>query len=448
MVEQRERAGKFALVDHQRRRQQDEIAARTEGDAGGEGRRDQRAQRGRRLGPGRERRPRRTIRHQLHHREQATAAAHVANHRVVRLQALRIGEHARTERSRPLDQPLVAIGLDRRDAGRAGQRVPAVGQAGIQHAVLEACGNLPRQHDRAERRGGTAQSLGERHDVGAPRGAVALPGEPLATATEAAHDLIGDQRDTACRRVRAQRRPVVLRRDDAVGAGIGLHQHRGDVCRAERVDALEYRSGGTLSARARIAAAERAAIGIGRRHMADTAGRGIHLRGSTRVARQRHRQVGRTVIRTLTRDDRAARPPARQPRDAHGVFIRIGSAEREEHTATLETGEFEQLPRQLGTRRSTPGVGDEAQPLGLGANRGDEARMLMTEVAALGQAAHVEDAAAVGQIEMCASPTGDGRCVPLRLHAPAVQYGIALGAHALPRGSGADLCAHCAHQTV
>ena len=78
----------------------------------------------------------------------------------------------------------------------------------------------------------------------------------------------------------------------------------------------------------------------------------------------------------------------------------------------------------------------------------DEARMLMTEVAALGQAAHVEDAAAVGQIEMCASPTGDGRCVPLRLHAPAVQYGIALGAHALPRGSGADLCAHCAHQTV
>ena len=43
--------------------------------------------------------------------------------------------------------------------------------------------------------------------------------------------------------MRAQRRPVVLRRDDAVGAGIGLHQHRGDVCRAERVDALEYRSG-------------------------------------------------------------------------------------------------------------------------------------------------------------------------------------------------------------
>ena len=46
-------------------------------------------------------------------------------------------QHARAERARALDQALVLVGLDRRDAGRAGERMAAVGEAGVEHLVLE-----------------------------------------------------------------------------------------------------------------------------------------------------------------------------------------------------------------------------------------------------------------------------------------------------------------------
>jgi hypothetical protein len=67
---------------------------------------------------------------------------------------------------------------------------------------------------------------------------------------------------------------------------------------------------------------------------------------------------------------------------------------------------------------------------GLPLDGGDDVRMLMAEVAALGEAAHVEDAAAVLREDARAFAADDRRCRPIRLPAPAVQDGFAFGAHA------------------
>ena len=61
------------------------------------------------------------------------------------------------------------------------------------------------------------------------------------------------------------------------------------------------------------------------------------------------------------------------------------------------------------------------------ADRGDDARMLVAEVAALGEAAHVEDAAAVVCMKPRARAADDRRRGPVGLPAPAVQNGFALG---------------------
>ena len=55
--------------------------------------------------------------------------------------------------------------------------------------------------------------------------------------------------------------------------------------------------------------------------------------------------------------------------------------------------------------------------------------MLMPEVTAFGQAAHVQIVMAVGVPEMRAAAADDGRRLPLGLHTPAVQDAIALANH-------------------
>ena len=57
-------------------------------------------------------------------------------------------------------------------------------------------------------------------------------------------------------------------------------------------------------------------------------------------------------------------------------------------------------------------------------------RVLMAEVAALGQAAHVQVFAAFGVAQARAVAADDRRCPPFRLHAPAVQDVVALTGHA------------------
>ena len=120
------------------------------------------------------------------------------------------------------------------------------------------------------------------------------------------------------------------------------------------------------------------------------------------------------------------------PHDLDSVFVGVGAAQCEEHAAALESTQFEQASRQVGARLCAPGVRHETQLLRLRADRRDDARMLVSEIAALRKAAHVEHAAPILQMQPGAGATHDGRRVPGGLRAPAVQDGIALRSHAIP----------------
>jgi hypothetical protein len=82
--------------------------------------------------------------------------------------------------------------------------------------------------------------------------------------------------------------------------------------------------------------------------------------------------------------------------------------------------------RQVRPRLRAPGAGGEAKALRLGADRRNHPGMLVAEVAALGEAAHVEVFAPLRVAEARAGAADHGRRLPFRLHAPAVQHRVAL----------------------
>ncbi len=301
----------------------------------------------------------------------------------------------------------------------------AIGETGLQALVLDRLGHLARQNHCAQRQRGAGQPLGERHQVGASVLAVPLPGEPLAAASERAHDLVRDQPDAARGGLSAERRPVVVGCDDAVRAGVGLHQDCDDCVPAFSVDAVSDRRRRTGAALLVGVAAERTPVRIGRRDVSHAERGRIDVNLRAAVARERHREVTGAVVGPVARHDQAARPTPRLSHDLGRVLVRIGAARSEEHAPALETGQLEKPPRERHAWFGAPGVGDEAEPLGLLADRGDQARVLVPEIAALREAGEVENLAAVLEDELCAPTAHDGGRGPVGLHAPAVQHHVA-----------------------
>ena len=158
------------------------------------------------------------VAHQLQRPEEA-GAAHVADDRHARLDALeQLAEH-RLELAHVLEHALALEDLDvaQRDRGR--HRVPGERDAVHQHPALfvQRLGDLVADDHGAHRRVGGRDALGARDQV--RRDAVARGGEPLADAPEAGDDLVGDQRDAVLVAQRAQPGPVAVGRHEAA-AGV------------------------------------------------------------------------------------------------------------------------------------------------------------------------------------------------------------------------------------
>ena len=96
-------------------------------------------------------------RHELDHRKQAVTPAHVADDGVLRGEALELFAQHRPESPRPVDQPVLAVRVDRRRAGGAGQRMAAVRKARVEHPVVETSRDLARSTTAAPR-GSTRRS--------------------------------------------------------------------------------------------------------------------------------------------------------------------------------------------------------------------------------------------------------------------------------------------------
>ena len=83
-------------------------------------------------------------------------------------------------------------------------------------------------------------------------------------------------------------------------------------------------------------------------------------------------------------------------------------------------------------RLRAPGRSHETQALGLCADGGDDVRMLVTQIAAFGQTAHIQVLAPRVVTQACALAADNGWGPPFGLHAPTVQHAVALTRHVIP----------------
>src|SRR5438093_10196735 len=89
---------------------------------------------------------------------------------------------------RTIDEPVLAVSLDRSDASGAREWMSAVRRADPQNVGVEVMSDLV-AHDRAaQRHVARGNALRERHDVG--NDALVVGSEPLSGAPESGHDLV------------------------------------------------------------------------------------------------------------------------------------------------------------------------------------------------------------------------------------------------------------------
>ena len=109
--------------------------------------------------------------------------------------------------ARALDQPLVLVGVERGDAGRAGQRMPAIREARLQSISCSSVAATSRESTTAP--SGSAAPVSPFASVirsGRPASPWRCQANHSPQRPKRAHDFVGDQPDTACRGRRREAR--------------------------------------------------------------------------------------------------------------------------------------------------------------------------------------------------------------------------------------------------
>src|SRR2546430_10983070 len=144
---------------------------------------------------------------------------------------------------------------------------------------------------------------------------------------------------------------------------------------------------------------------------------------AARIAGQRDGTRGCAVIGAVARNDLvAAGDPAGH---LDGVFVGLGAGEGEEHLIDVAGEQLGQLLSQPGSRLMSHEGVDEGQFLGLALDRIDDARVAVSGVDAHELAIEVDDAFAVGRIEIDAFGVIDGNRVGCGLGRPVVERVLA-----------------------
>ena len=178
-------------------------------------------------------------------------------------------------------------------AGRARERMAAVGQPAGEELVAQPLGDRLGDDHRAERDVARVDPLRHREDVGDDVPVVAR--EPLAGAAEARHHLVADQQDPVPVAGLADRLQVAVGRDDdPVRADDRLEDDGGDRVRALVLeDLLQVRR--ARADGARIGMAGGAAVGVRVEHPHDARDAGLGV-PAARVAGERDRAARRAVV--------------------------------------------------------------------------------------------------------------------------------------------------------
>ena len=250
--------------------------------------------------------------------------------------------------------------------------------------------------------------------------------EPAPGPPEAGHHLVGDHQDVVARADLANARDVAVGRDqDAVRPDDRLEEDRGDALGAlvaddvlESLEALGHGTGFRLSP----------AVGV---RVADDADDARLVGPAARVAGQGHRPERRTVVGAIAGEDLV--PAGDVAGELDGVLDRLRTAKREEdliHVARQDLGELRSESRP--DLRGEGGL-HVLELQRLGRDRVDDPAVAVTDVDRHQLAVEIEDALALGGVQVDAFGMVDGDGVEGALDGP--------GEEGVLPGQGDDLVA-------
>ena len=315
------------------------------------------------------------------------------------------------------DHALVLHRVDRRDRGRARERMPGVRQtSGIGHLGEGVVDGIVHD-DAAERDVPGVDALGEGDDVGDD--VEVLEGEPPAGAAEAGHHLVGDEDDVVGVGERPHALHVLRARDhDARGAGDRFEDDRGDRRRALEFDrALEVAQGALgllrLGGRGELGAVEEGAEEV------DDTGIAEVVPPPARIAGDVDRRLRAPVVRAVAGEDLV--PAGVEAGHADRVLVGVGPAVGEEDVVEAGRGALGDEAR--GLRPGGVGVGgaDRAEQIGLVLDCLDDLGMLVADVRVDELGGEVEQRPALAVIDVRARRAGDGHRVERPLSRPRME---------------------------
>ncbi len=331
-----------------------------------------------------------------------------------------LGEHV-AHRRRVLDDALVLERLDRRDGGRARQRMPRVREPAGEELVLDRLVHVLAHRHRAERHVARVDALRRRDDV--RHDVPVLAREPAAGAAPARHHLVEDEQDPVPLRDLADRLEVAVGRvDEAVRADDRLHDHGGDRVRALVLeDLLQVRP--ARADRAGIGVSGRAAIRVRVEDARDA--RDAWLREpAPGIARERDRAAGGSVVGAVARDHLVAAGHPTGGLDR--VLVRLGAAVREERVVEIAGHHLGDQAGELRTLVVRHRRADRAELVGLVLDRLNDARMLVADGDVYELRREVEVALPVVVPEVPPLRARDGERLQRGLHGPRVDEVVAV----------------------
>jgi hypothetical protein len=340
-----------------------------------------------------------------------------ADGRVLVLQFLAELLHERTHLARILDQVVFFIDANGGECGGASYGMAVVGEATVEHLVLEVLRDVMAHADRPKRQIARGEALGHRNEV--RHDLPVVDGEPLAGAAETGHHFIGDHQYAVLVAELAYALHVAVGwNENAVGAGDGLENEGCDGLRAFELDDF-------FDHRERLFSGIPAALdAVVRVEDSDDTGDARLGGPAARIAGERDAARGGAVVGAIARDDFVA--AGEEAGDLDGVLVGFGAAVGKEKGVEVAGGNFGKLLAEACTRfgrHERIGVGEG---LGLLVDGIDDALIAVANIDRHQLTVEVDEALACRRIEIDALGASDGDGVDLGLRGP-LEQGVLFG---------------------
>src|ERR1700752_70050 len=352
---------------------------------------------------------------------------------MLRLEIFEHSTHDCTHAPRILDQLILFVDGDCREACGAGEWVTVVSQSAVKDIIPEVIGNLASHAHRAELHVSTRQTFGHRDQVG--NDFPVIDREPLTSATKPRHHFISNQENAVLvAKISKTLNVTVWRNEYSVRADNGFDDQCGN-----RFWSFEFDH--FLSARQHLFGCVptllNAVIII---RDTENSGNSRFSRPATRIARERKRTGGATVVAAIARSDFMTSTV--ESRETNRILVCLSPTISEEENVDVTRSYFGKFCTQTTTdfsRHERIGI---SKLVSLALDCVDDSFIAMTDVDAHQLAVEIDEAFPFGRPEIHALGVIDRNWIDSSLGGPFKECVPATEFDNLFAGQARGSCAH------